>query len=251
MINETEITVHMAAQYLAAANINFVNKEPDDSHTNLGFDATHIRLETHPLSSKGDQLAFNYRKFALEWISHNTVASFSMEGKTHLQILEWLDQMSMTFLNKPYTYAFHYDLPYTINDEYLFQVSDIQALKTLWNFRILVQNSLEKIISSNQLEASIRIWPHHFDTGIYTALTGTSDITVGLGLAIPDTVSSEHYLYVSGYKNGSQIHTSTFSPISMGTWVSTTFQGAILQIEKCNESEAVQFYQEALDQFKS
>jgi hypothetical protein len=29
--------LHIAAQYLAAANMSFLEKKADDSHTNLGF----------------------------------------------------------------------------------------------------------------------------------------------------------------------------------------------------------------------
>lgn len=58
--------MHLAAQYLAAAGISFVEKKADYSHTNLGWSIDKQRLETHPLSEKGDVLALNYNTFSLE-----------------------------------------------------------------------------------------------------------------------------------------------------------------------------------------
>lgn len=243
--------MHLAAQYLAAANINFVTKEADDSHTNLGFNIDCQRLETHALSPEGDQLALNYRAFSLEWISPKEVISFSLEGKTHLQVLEWLEQTTLTFLNKTYAYEFHYDLPYAIDRTYLFHISDTGALEELARLRTLTENSLERILEENNLEASIRVWPHHFDTGIYTALTGTPDLMIGLGLAIPDTVSDRHYFYASAYKHGDQIDTSSFHPLTTGEWISDSFQGGILSTENSNKTVLVGFYHETLNQFKS
>ena len=250
MIGETEKIIHLAAQYLAAANISFVPKEEDDSHTNFGFDVEQLRLLSHQLSSKGDQLALNYKDFSLEWISHNAHNTFPLKGKTHAQVLEWLQQMSLTFIAMPYTYKFHYDLPYSIDSNYTFQIAATEDLATIANYRVLCENALEQIIQANQLEASIRIWPHHFDTGIYSNIPNTAEVMVGLGLAIPDTVSDGHYFYASGYKNGNQMDPTAFSPLSVGKWFSDSFKGGILPAENSNEDELVKFFTEAFNQFK-
>lgn len=250
MIQETEKIIHLAAQYLAAANISFVPNEADDSHTNFGFNVDKMALLSHPFSSKGDQLALNYKEFSLEWIAPNAHNSFPLEGKTHAQVLEWLEQMSLTFIAKPYTYKFHYDLPYAIHSDYTFHIDSSADLEALANLRILSQRGLEQIIKTYHLKDSIRIWPHHFDTGIYTNIPKTTEVMVGLGLAIPDTVSDGHYFYASGYKNGNQIDPTDFSSLSVGNWFSDTFKGGVLPAEHSNQSELVKFYTEALDQFK-
>lgn len=250
MIQETETIIHLAAQYLAAANISFVPKEEDDSHTNFGFDVEQLRLLSHPLSSKGDQLALNYKDFSLEWISFNAHNSYPLEGKTHAQALEWLQQMSLTTIAKPYRYKFHYELPYSIHSDYTFHIDNSADLKTLANLRILTQKGLEEIIKTFHLKDSIRIWPHHFDTGIYASLPETSDVMVGLGLAIPDTVSDGHYFYASGYKNGNQMDPTSFNRLSVGKWVSDTFKGGVLPAENSNQDQLVKFFTEALNQLK-
>ena len=69
-------------------------------------------------------------------------------------------------------------------------------------------------------------------------------------MAIPDTLSDEHYFYISAYKNGSAILPSSQSDLSLGKWVNQGFTGAILSATNLVESESVQFFQEAIDQFK-
>ena len=43
--------MHIAAQYLAAAGISILEKQPDDSHTNVGFSVEDRTLFTRPLLS--------------------------------------------------------------------------------------------------------------------------------------------------------------------------------------------------------
>ena len=45
--------MHIAAQYLAAAGISFLEKQPDDSHTNVGFSVEDRTLFSRSLLSSG------------------------------------------------------------------------------------------------------------------------------------------------------------------------------------------------------
>ena len=49
-----EKMLYLAAQYLAAAGISFLEKKEDDSHTNLAFNSNNAQLSSRVLSSKGD-----------------------------------------------------------------------------------------------------------------------------------------------------------------------------------------------------
>lgn len=246
-----EKMMHLAAQYLAAAGISFLEKEADDSHTNLSFVAESGQLQTHALSKSGDILSLDYKKFTLDWSSNKSRTSFRLDGATHRQILEWLQEISERFLKKKYVYAFHYDLPYEIDDAFIFKLLDARRLQELMHLRILTQLSLEKVLEDNALESTIRVWPHHFDTGAYSNLGDGSNISIGLGLAIPDSLIKEHYLYISGYENGNALDTSNFPSLSNGEWKKSGFKGAILPASTCVESEAVQFFQEAIDTYKN
>jgi len=96
--------MHLAAQYLAAAGISFLEKRDDDSHTNLGFDTDNGTLSTHVLSKNEDRLVLNYQKFTLDWISLSDNTSFRLDGATHQQVVKWISEVSQTFLNKSYVY---------------------------------------------------------------------------------------------------------------------------------------------------
>ena len=58
-----EKQMHLAAQYLAAAGISFLEKKDDDSHTNLGFSIKDQCLYTHTLSRKRRRIRFRLQKF--------------------------------------------------------------------------------------------------------------------------------------------------------------------------------------------
>ena len=238
---------HLAAQYLAAAGISFLTKKPDDSHTNLGFIADSGEVETHPLSEHNDKLILNYNTFSLEWKSNTEKIAFKLDGATHSEVLQWLSETSKAQLNKEYNYNLHYDLPYTLKEDSKFSLSDASTLKELMHLRILSQFIIEEIDQYYNLNTSIRIWPHHFDTGLYDAVPGT-DISVGLGLAIPDSVCNEHYLYITGYKDGKAMDTSGFDKLSKGEWKSSGFTGAILNTKGLVESDGIDFFKEVINQ---
>ena len=241
--------MHLAAQYLAVAGICFVDKKPDDSHTNMGFNSNTNCLESRILSPKGDQLLLSYQNFSLIWKSENGTSTFMLDGKSHKEALKWLEDIAEKALNKKYEYSIHYDIPYEIVDDFSFEITSKASLEALIRLRTLTQSSLEKVIESHGLEAEIRVWPHHFDTGIYTALPGTS-ISIGLGLAIPDTVCEDYYLYASGYNSDGQIDASNFEKLTKGYWGATGFKGAVLPATEIEESDGLKFFNQTIERFK-
>ena len=242
--------MHLAAQYLAAAGISFLEKKDDDSHTNFGFSITDKCLYTHSLSINDDVLGLDYDNFALVWKSKKGKTSFSLDGVSHSTILKWLSDMSKSNLNKLYTYKFHYTLPYSIDASYTFKLSNLDRLKTLTAQRVMVEKVIESIKADYKLEAPCRVWPHHFDTGIYAKIPDTN-LTIGLGLAIPDNVSKTHYFYISGYKNDKIIKPYNFFELTIGEWRTEDFTGAILELLDVNKNDTISFFKEAIKQFKS
>ncbi|MGI9551215.1 MAG: hypothetical protein ACR2MT_08455, partial [Aurantibacter sp.] len=110
--------------------------------------------------------------------------------------------------------------------------------------------TMETIIENNGLKSPIRVWPHHFDTGAHSNLNTGSGISIEFGLAIPDTLCKEHYLYISGYNGHDAVDTSNFPLLNNGEWKNSGFKGAILPVSDSVESETVRFFQEAIDSYK-
>ncbi len=241
--------MHLAAQYLAAAGISFVSKKDDDSHTNLGFSIAKNCMETHSLSENEDVLSLDYKNFSLNWSSKNGYTSFPLDGATHSVVLNWLKETSKTFINKSYRYEFHYDLPYEITDDFMFELVGATNLAELLQLRILAQSTLEETLKECNLESPIRVWPHHFDSGAYSSLD--KDIAIGFGLAVPDTMCTEHYFYVSGYKGHDALNTEGFSALSNGEWKNDGFKGAILPATRIDASKAVLFFKETIENYKT
>ena len=191
--------MHLGAQYLAAAGKSFVEHKEDDSHTNLGYNSKIGALNTHLLSDLGDELSLNYSNFALDWNSFDGRTSLHLDGTAHGEILEWLEEMSQTYMGKSYTFDLHYELPYSIDDEFTYELLDANRMEYLNELRRFSQQVLNRFLNENRLESDIRIWPHHFDTGAFVQDVGDRNLSIGLGMAIPDSMSNHYYFYLAGY----------------------------------------------------
>lgn len=244
--------IYLAAQYLAAAAISFLDKKEDDSHTNLGFVTGNASLNTRPLNKEGDYLSLHYERFILQWHGNIVNDTIRLDGSTHKQILQWIkDKAAKSSIDRQYNFSFHYDLPYDIEENFSFKLLDASRLSELTHLRILAQLVLEKFIAAEGLDAEIRVWPHHFDTGIYAINGDDPSLALGAGLAIPDTVVEEHYFYLSVYKNHKPIATENLAPLSNGKWHNEGFIGAVLPAKNESVETVLTFYQQALAHLKS
>jgi hypothetical protein len=246
-----EKQMHLASQYLAAAGLSFVKKQDDDSHTNLGFNTEKGIMYTRALSDNGDQLILNYNTFSLDWRGIHKTSSIALNGKTHKAIVEWLSNSAQKAIGKSYEYAFHYDLPYAISDNFTFNLKTANRLKELLENRTLAYSIIEEFITTNNLKSEIRVWPHHFDTGAFVIFDNDSGLSIGLGFAIPDAVNQEHYFYIGGYKGHDSIDTSNFTELTNGHWSHEGFVGGILSISKTNKTKGVAFFNEVLSAYFS
>ncbi|WP_299247060.1 hypothetical protein [uncultured Aquimarina sp.] len=244
--------MHLAAQYLAAAGISFVDKKDDDSHTNLGFSIEKGTLYTRKLDNKPIVLSLSYDLFTLEWNDANSKSTLKLDGTSHAEVLQWLKRMTANSeISKPYSYDIHYELPYQINDDYVFKLEDVSALQQLKQHRVLSSEIIREFLDRNKLDSEIRIWPHHFDTGAFTPLKDETGLAIGLGLAIPDEAHNDYYFYISGYRGHDGVDTADFKSLSLGEWKNEGFKGAILPITGIHKSNGITFFEEALSIYKN
>ena len=244
--------IHLGAQYLAAAGISFVEKQADDSHTNLAWDTDNQRLVSRKFGTKKSQLALSFNPFSLEWLNNGElVANVTLENKTHAELLNWIvNEARENVVGKEYTYAFHYELPYeVITDDFAFGQPITSESTVLSEALSLAQGVFEKFLATNNLTSEIRVWPHHFDLGIYTELSSEKNLFIGAGLAIPDTMIDELYFYASGYKGGEAVVTKAFDGLSEGKWHSD-WEGATLVANGRSTTEAELFLSEVCVTFR-
>ncbi len=242
--------MHLAAQYLAAAGISFLKKKDDDSHTNMGFSVEEGSLSSRGLNKAQETLSISYKNFTLDWNTFDYSESLPLHGKSHAQVLEWIDELTTpTYLEGKYKYKLHYELPYQITDDYVFELKDKTRLGQLMDYRILAQHTIERFLEQRQLNSEVRIWPHHFDTGGYAALNDDSGKAVGMGMAIPDTLVDDYYFYISMYQGHTAEEVSDLPKLSIGNWVSEGFKGAILPVNSINENTALHFFDEVFENY--
>lgn len=237
--------LHIASQYLAAAGINFVTKEADDSHTNLAWNSANDRMETHSFGSGNYQLAINLTTTHLEWLKEGeSTNSIDLQGNTHSDIVSWIsEQVSKSGIEKQYEYKFHYDLPYSkIENDSRFKFSTDELNKIIARLNT-GQESFEAFLKENHLKSPIRIWPHHFDLGIYTSINSEGTFFMGAGLAIPDSLVDDLYYYASGYDNGKPVVTKNYSGLSNGEW-RTDWNGATLASTEIDSTTGTKFLDE-------
>lgn len=238
--------VHLAAQYLAMAGKSFLPPKEDDSHTNIGFIPETETLETMPLHPSGQKLVFDYSDFSLKWES-NVTHSFPLDGKSHEEVIVWINTMvALSPLTQRYVYELHYELPYSALGDFKFELADPSQLKELLRLRKLGHAVLQSFLEQENLPSDICIWPHHFDTGAFMPLDDGSGKSIGLGLAIPDSICDEHYFYISGYLGHNALDVSNFNALTHGTWDPKQLKGALLPASNRNTKGAAQFFRETL-----
>ncbi|MFT6981459.1 MAG: hypothetical protein ACJAUD_000222 [Crocinitomicaceae bacterium] len=242
--------IHLIAQYLSAAGICFLDKKEDDSHTNLGWDAENKRLATHPFGTGNHQVGLNLASLKLEWLNNGEATStIDFQSTTHSEILNWFKmQVEKHSIGAAYQYDFHYELPYpSISENDTFIIDPTNSLKFAEELST-AQTSFETFLSENDLKSPIRVWPHHFDLGIYTQLDSSGSVFLAAGLAVADTLVDGLYYYAAGYKDGEEIVTESFSGLDKGDWRSN-WNGATLASEGISVEVSKHFLNQTRETF--
>ncbi len=237
----------MAAQYLAAAGKKYVTHKKDDSHTNMGWVDEKKSFVTHKFSN-GDTLELSVCQMTLNWngISGGTL---NLNGARHTEILQWLGQLAKSN-GLP---TFEFDLHYTIDsgefsDDLSYTQADSERCKELAIMRSVAFASCANTLDVLGLKGEVRTWPHHFDTGAYVSIPD-SEIGVGFGLAIPDSMSGSYYLYTSGYKGHEGLSTEGLSSLTKGEWKNGDWKGAMLSVSELSPADYDLFFKESVSAF--
>ncbi len=233
--NKTDQQIHLLSQIIAKANRSFVPPKEDDSHINLAFDLMSSRLYGRWIDHNGDRLilALHIPSLTFQWITPKlqVIVEVSAVGKQVVEIEQELATSLPPGLNKdPFREAMHYEIPV-----YPFSGDKISALseegQSSWiRFRALANLIASDMLRYVQMEAEIRIWPHHFDTGIY--VEPTDWLGVGFGLAMEDSMVGAPYLYLAPYRKDTDSFAFEQAPaLESGRWeLSGGWKGAVLSL---------------------
>jgi len=242
--NNTDQLLHSLSQFIAKMNRQFLDKKEDDSHTNLYFDPLQGALLSHWLKTDIGPILF--RLNLIDWSFEFLDSNFKLLHRIDLQLTKLSDLeayitygLELIGLDKKgYADPMHFQIPdYHLDDDVLkknnpFQTQEWMALRSLAN------TACYQILGSMQSKGEVRIWPHHFDTGIYLKLS--DHVNLGFGLAMLDDNWKNPYLYASAYD--SQGESLSINPeenvLAAGKWITTeNLKGAILDMREVKYSQ--------------
>jgi hypothetical protein len=208
-LREARMQAHYAAQWLARAARAYIRPQPDDGHTNLGWDDGFDGFTTHPLQA-GIRIGLQIPDLTLALLENRQIArSYPLHGRTEAEAREWLGgQMATLDLAAG---ALDNPLPYTLATHPLAQggrydtATLTEPLRELaaWyaNGFLSLDIVRQRLVARGLPSPEVRCWPHHFDLDCLTPIgngrLGTS--TMGAGFAPGDHHYEEPYFYLSLY----------------------------------------------------
>ncbi len=226
-LSHATLQYHHGTQFVAMVGKHLLPQKDDDSHTNMEWWSDKAAFAGRRIpADRSFRLALETPNFQLafyEDVRHKREA-LSLHGLSREDVLYWIrDIIHRRGLDvDQIDYITHYTLP----DHPLllgapFEAPTQSAQEVLATYR----NNAELIIShfavKHQHSSSIRVWPHHFDTGSLISLEGEDGIQrfVGLGMNIPDNLVNDHYFYVNHYVSEGQSDYTSLSPFQhLGVW---------------------------------
>ena len=238
--NYVDQQVHRLSQIIAKVNRTYVTSREDDGHTNLYFDPLDHRVLGRWVAagSKKMILTIDLQRLTLEWLDHMHQVQFSIPilGKSIGQ-LELAVESSLSDLGinpDGFRQPMHYSMPaYPQSDQVIHRL-DPNALAKWERIRALANHACFDLLGYLQTPAEVRIWPHHFDTGVY--VEPNKQMGLGFGLAMRDDMVGTPYFYLSVYALGNgPVHYDAATELVFGSWISEkNWQGAVLRLEEVN-----------------
>lgn len=230
--------LHRLCQLIAKANRSFVPPKKDDSHSNLGFVPIKDCIESRWIEtdSKRIKLALRLTDVCFVWIEEegNTLQTVSTAKK---EIIEIENQLAETIENcgldsSLYHKPMHYEIPtYHFDGQPVALLSRL-ALNEWVHWRSLANDACKYLLLSFNQKEEIRIWPHHFDTGIYMDLN--EKLGIGFGLAMKDDMVGAPYFYATCYPKSGEADYRGIEKLSNGHWIVEKWHGAVLSLSDIN-----------------
>ncbi|MDA3907085.1 MAG: hypothetical protein PF484_13515 [Bacteroidales bacterium] len=228
---------HQAAQFIAFVGKHLIPNKADDSNTNMEFIFDDNILLGNPLPS-GFRVALRLTDLKLSIFDKkmNSKKDIFLDGKTKKTVFGELKQglldLGVDVTN--FTDELHYEIPeHHIDSGAAFSLKNKSAFIENANYRQNAKLVLNDIAPLFNVDETIRIWPHHFDTGAYFVISknenGDASQSIGIGLAIPDSMVDEPYYYLSFWSEKSIDGSNDLVNLIAGQWMIPNWSGAVLR----------------------
>jgi hypothetical protein len=171
--NQTDQYIHQVSQVLAKLGRSYVSKKEDDSHTNLYWEPLSKRMLGCWITAKNEKVlpVIKLDNMAFQWLDTHmkVVKEILFEGKKSWELENLIIDSLHNFglKNNNFQDPLHFIIPdYPFKDQPLIKI-DSKDLDQWSYYRSLANHVLNDICTHVNLHIEVRIWPHHFDTGIY------------------------------------------------------------------------------------
>ncbi len=253
-LNEADRLLHSLAQLLARTGTNQLPNQPDDSQANLNWNAQKQHVEGRPFDHDSQQirLVINLSGGCIQFVTveNQSVALFVIDGKTPDEVVAWWHEVLHGWglkTDKPLSYQLDHE-PITPQMTYTWPAD----MGPWVEWRTVANETLQTLNDQTRQFSEVRIWPHHFDTGVYYSFpdkTGNERAAIWAGYAVADALSQEPYFYLSGYNTRQPVNFSIAPPLTVGHWLVTpNWNGAFLAVSEASSITWVsQFFKESYD----
>ncbi len=248
--NSLDQRIHQLIQTIAKFNRSFVPSREDDSHTNLAFDFIGQRLVGRWAgSSLGkiilvlDLLEFKFTLFDRFW---HPINSWAIEGNTQVQVEEQIESYlsELNLDGKNFRDPLHFKISrYEFVNKAYSKWESMEVLEWM-KYRLQANKAAQYVLNHLQVSGEVRIWPHHFDTGIY--VEPNERIGLGFGLAMKDNIVSSPCYYFSPYwLNRDEPRDWNMEGIQSGSRIELpNWKGSILRLSEAKEENLFRFIKE-------
>ena len=231
---------HLAAQFITLAGRYLLPKKPDGSNINMQYIPEKKMLlgNVHP---DGWTVGVHLKNLTLQILNEKGVAKaeISLEGKTFPQTFQ--DFKVVLQIQGIDVSQLKTEQPYELptgglkEGKYFVTGSDDVVAENI-SYRHNAQLLISELATRFNDVEPVRIWPHHFDTGTFATLArnekGDASKTIGLGLAIPDSMVNEPYFYLSFWsENPVEIENNPVK-LPVGKWMMPDWNGAVLGVSE-------------------
>jgi hypothetical protein len=193
------LQLHHASQIAAEVGKSWALPQPDDSHSNFEWRDGFLLGAVVP-APRPFRAALRAQDLALRLVAEDgaVLAARMLTGATMAEAINWVRAQAVLFAEctarQPAVPA--PDLPaHPVATGARFAVRDRDAWAALARLLDGADAVLRAVAADAPNAAPVRLWPHHFD--IATLIAPDPGRSIGVGLAVPDSIEASGYWYVS------------------------------------------------------
>jgi hypothetical protein len=241
-LKEVRLQVHWAAQLASSFADDGLERLPDDSQSNLGWQDD---LEVLRARQRADGLAAGLRPVDLTLLvfdaSGKVADALPLAGRTLDEGLSWLGELTASPSGGAPIQLRGHSMPnHPTASGSPFVLQPEPAYSELARWFANGNAALEVLASSQPGWAEVRCWPHHFDLGTLVSIEASNDPSsgrsIGVGMSPGDDSYAEPYFYVNPY--GLQSTPSALPALPPAAhWHTTRWFGAVLTGSALLESD--------------